>query len=80
MEILHIISLNEGEGVDVMCNVMTYKTNSDIKEVKQFTTYQLTLINACLQGHYQGFVTGATEVIYSDSGRLPSDALQQITA
>ncbi len=32
------------------------------------------------QGHYQGFVTGATEVIYSDSGRLPSDALQQITA
>lgn len=32
------------------------------------------------QGHYQSFVTGATEVIYSDSGRLPSDAPQQITA
>lgn len=80
MEILHIISLTEGEGVDVICIVMTYKKNSDVKEVKQFSTYQLTLINACLQGHYHGFVTGATEVIYSDSGRLPSDALQQITA
>lgn len=28
-----------------------------------------------MQGNYQGFVTGATEVIYSDSGQLPSDAL-----
>lgn len=27
------------------------------------------------EGHYQVFVTGATEVIYSDSGQLPSDAL-----
>lgn len=32
------------------------------------------------QGYYHGFVTGATKVIYSESGQLPSDAPQQITA
>lgn len=45
------------------------------------------MINVCLsrsdaltQRHYQRFVTGATEVINSHSGWLPSDALQQIPA
>lgn len=42
---------------------------------------RMTATQMCLQiiqGHYQGFVTGATAVIYKDFGQLPSDA--QITA
>lgn len=55
---------------------------SDRKVVKQ----RISLIKGTgtflqiIQKHYQGFVTGATEVIYTNSGQLPSDALQQITA
>lgn len=40
-----------------------------------------SLISVGVNVHrYRSFVTGATEVIYSDSGQLPSDAPRQITA